>query len=345
MASMDIFTGNAFSMWELTRGLQDIKFRPSLLRTSGLFTFRGIRTRQFGIESRGGILSLIPFSERGAPAPQGTTDGRTMRDFRTRHLKKEDTIWATEVAGIRAFGTESELAQVQTEVATRSQKLRNEAELTFEFHMLNAVQGLVRDPGIPVSEGSPNANVVYNWFQEFNITPAAEIDFDLDNETPVKGALRKKCMEVVESVEDDVGGLVPGAVVVKALCGPAFFRDLTNHPDVIDAYLHAAKVAELSGRPADEFDWGGIRWRRYRGGSGVGILTDKCHIYPEGIDGLFEQYASPPETFDLVNTPGQEVYYRTLLDRDRNEWVKIELEANPMFICTRPAVLRTGRRT
>jgi hypothetical protein len=251
--------------------------------------------------------------------------------------KKEDTIWASEIQGIRAFGTESELMQVQAEVATRSQTLRSEAELTFEYHMLNALQGKVLDV-----DGS---TVVYNWYTEFGITPAAEIDFDLDNATPAKGALRKKCFEVITSMEDDVGGLVPGTLVVEAVCGTNFFRDLTSHPEVIDTYLHAAKANELASKPTDVFDWGGIRWRRYRGGSGVGVNTDKCHLYPTGIDGLFEQYASPPDTFDLVNTPGQEVYYRTIMDRDRNEWVKIELEANPMFVCTRPKVLRQGRRT
>lgn len=337
MASMDIFTQNAFGMWELTRGLEDIPYKPGLLGTTGLFTYRGIRTRQFGIESRSGTLSLIPFSERGAPAVQGTTEGRTIRDFRTRHLKKEDTIWASEVAGIRAFASETELQQVQTEVARRALKLRNEVELTFEYHRLNALQGKVLD--------ADGTTVVYNWFSEFGIAAPAEIDFDLDNASPAKGALRKKCYEVMLSVEESVGGLVPGSIVVEAVCGANFFRDLTNHPDVIETYLYAAKANELAGKPMDVFDWGGIRWRRYRGGSGVGVHTDKCHLYPTGIDGLFEQYGSPPDTFDLVNTPGQEVYYRTIVDRDRNEWVKIEAEANPMFICTRPGVLRQGKRT
>ena len=337
MATMDVFSGNAFSMLELTRGLEDIPYKPGLIRSLGLFAYRGIRTRQFAIESRGGVLSLIPFSERGAPGQQGTGDERKVRDFRTRHLKKEDTIWASEVAGIRAFGSETELMQVQAEVARRALKLRNDAELTFEYHMLNALQGKVLD--------TDGTTVVYDWYQEFGITAATEIDFDLDNASPAKGALRKKCMAVAESIEDDVGGLVPGSVVIEAVCGSAFFRDLTNHPDVIETYLYAAKANELAGRPTDVFDWGGIRWRRYRGGSGVGVNTDKCHLYPMGIDGLFEQYGSPPDTFDLVNTPGLETYYRVIPDTKRNEFVTIEMEANPMFVCTRPKVLRQGKRT
>lgn len=337
MATMDIFSQNAFGMLELTRGLQEVPYKPGLIRSLGLFTFRPIRTRQFAIESRGGTLSLIPFSERGAPAQQGTTDGRTIRDFRTRHFKKQDTIWASEVAGIRAFGSETELQQVQGEVAYRGQKLRNDAELTFEFHSLNALSGMVYD-----TDGS---TVVYNWYTEFGISAAAEIDFDLDNASPAKGALRKKCFETITAMEEDIGGLVPGSVQVEAICGTAFWRDLTSHPDVIETWLYAQKASDLAGKPADVFDWGGIRWRRYRGGSGVAMPTDKCKLYPMGIDGLFEQYASPPDTFDMVNTPGMETYYRMIPDRDRNEYVTMEMEANPMFVCTRPAVLRAGRRT
>jgi hypothetical protein len=339
MASMDIFKQNPFGMFELTRGLENIPFKPGLLRGVSLFVFRPIRTRQFAIEERNGVLTLIPFSDPDAPPTEANTNGeeRVIRDFRTRHLKKDDKVRASEVSGIRAFGNESELTQVMGEVARRGAKLRAEAELTFEFHALNAVQGKVLNPGT-------NA-VVYDWYDAFGLNRPAEIDFDLDNPNPGKGALRKKCFELITAIEADVGGLVPGSLTVEAVCGTSFWRDLTSHPDVIDTYLYAAKTAELAGKPLDIFDWGGIRFRRYRGGSGVAVNTDKAHFYPVGIDGLFEQYASPTEDFDFVNTPGQEVYYRIIPDRDRNAFVKLELEANTMFVCTRPKVLRTGKRT
>lgn len=339
MATMDIFNQNAFSMMELTLGLENIPYKPGLIRSLDLFTFRGIRTRQFAIESRNGILHLIDFSDPDAPAEQTNSAGeeRQIKDFRTRHIKKQATLRSTEVGAIRAFGKESEFSQVQGEIARRAQRLRNEVELTFEFHMLNALQGKVlRTDG---------TTVVYDWYAEFGITPAAEIDFELDNPSPAKGALRKKCFEVITSIEADVGGLIPGTLKIEAICGTSFWRDLTSHPEVLDAYLYAAKIAEQSATPMDRFEWGDIVWRRYRGGSGVGVHTDKCHLYPVGIDSLFEQYASPVEDFDFVNTPGQEVYYRILQDRDRNQWVKVEAEANPMFVCTRPKMLRQGRRT
>jgi hypothetical protein len=39
------------------------------------------------------------------------------------------------------------------------------------------------------------------------------------------------------------------------------------------------------------------------------------------------------------------IYARTIPDRDRDEWVRLEIESNPLPICTRPQVLRSARRT
>jgi hypothetical protein len=73
---------------------------------------------------------------------------------------------------------------VQTEVARKLGRLRNDAEATFEFHLFNGIQGVVKDP----KDGA----TVINACTAFGITPAAEVDFDLDNATPASGALRKR---------------------------------------------------------------------------------------------------------------------------------------------------------
>jgi hypothetical protein len=72
---------------------------------------------------------------------------------------------------------------------------------------------------------------------------------------------------------------------------------------------------------------------------------DKAFFYPQGIEGLFEIYFAPADTFETVNTIGLPLYARMIPDRDRDEWVRLEIESNPLPICTRPQVLRAGRRT
>lgn len=41
---------------------------------------------------------------------------------------------------------------------------------------------------------------------------------------------------------------------------------------------------------------------------------------------------------------GLPLYARTIPDRDRDEWVRLEIESNPLPICTRPQVLRSARQ-
>jgi hypothetical protein len=142
MATMDIFEGDAFSIIELTRALENIPFKPTTLSASGLFSDRGVRTRTVVIESRDGTLSLIPFSERGSAHDSQVPERRDVRAFVCRQFKKQDVIWASEIQGIRAFGTESEAQQVQVEVARRLRRLRTDAEATFEYHLLNGIQGV-----------------------------------------------------------------------------------------------------------------------------------------------------------------------------------------------------------
>jgi hypothetical protein len=132
-------------------------------------------------------------------------------------------------------------------------------------------------------------------------------------------------------------------------CAHATKMDLSRlrgeGPDPARGYLNTAAAADLRARIADEVSFGGITFRRYRGGAGFGVATDKAVFYPEAVDGLFEIYHAPADTFETVNTLGQPLYARMIPDRDRDEWVRLEIESNPLPICTRPQVLRSARRT
>jgi hypothetical protein len=119
--------------------------------------------------------------------------------------------------------------------------------------------------------------------------------------------LRKRCQALIESVEDTLGGLAAGVVQLRAECGSAFFADLVARKEVRETYLNTAAAADLRGRVGEEVSFGGITFRRYRGGLGFGGPTDKAYFYPEGVEGLFEIYYAPADadTFETVNTVGQ----------------------------------------
>ncbi|WP_027853847.1 major capsid protein [Marinobacterium litorale] len=348
MATIDIFNDDAFKMVTLTDALNKTEFQPSLLRSMNIFTPRRVRTETVAIEEKNGVLNVIATSARGAPLEQKTKTKRNIRDFRTNRIAKQDTITASELANIRAFGSETELVQVQAEVADRlngPSGLMREMELTWEHQMLGAVQGIVYD--------ADNSTVINNWFDEWGVTQDAEIDFDLDNATPASGAVRKKCNQVIRQMQKAAGGAwVPGRTQVVGLCGDAFWDDLTAHEEPRQTYLNTQEAADLRndvGMPYESFRYGGITWINYRGtddDSKVAIGADKVKFFPVNAPGAFQAAYSPGEWFDVINTPGQDVYAMTLPDTSgRNAFVDVEVYSYPLFICTRPKMLQRGKRT
>ena len=59
---------------------------------------------------------------------------------------------------------------------------------------------------------------------------------------------------------------------------------------------------------------------------------------------VFLRTPAPAENFTYANTLGREMYVQPSFDRDRNEWWRMEVTSYPLFICTRPEVLMTGRQ-
>ena len=141
-----------------------------------------------------------------------------------------------------------------------------------------------------------------NYFTEFAIAPAAEVDFDLDNASPASGALRKRCQALIEDVEESMGGLATGSVQLRAECGSGFFADLVAHKEVRETYLNTAAAADLRSRVADEVSFGGISFRRYRGSAVFGVPTDKAFFIPRASMGS-SRSTTPRPTPSRRSTP------------------------------------------
>lgn len=353
MAHMDIFKQDAFSMGTLTGTMERIPYRPSLLGSMNLFRKVPIRTEFFAIEEKNGVLNVIPTSPRGAPVPKGTRERRKIRRFDTVRLAKGDEIKAAEVQGVRAFGSETELKQVQELVVERQMKLREDLELTFEMHRLGAIQGKVLD-----ADGS----VIIDWFAEWNIAEPTAINFGLD--TATTDVEKKIRADVIRAMQvKSQGAWVPGAYAV-GLCGDEFFDKLTNHKTVRETYLNytaAANLRAMAGvaQPGPEgaffeFTYGGVRFINYRGVDtfdenatggvdSIGIAPDEVKLFPVGAKDVFQHAMSPGEGMNDVNQPGREVYAELELEKRANpRKADIEIYSYPLFVCTRPEMLMKG---
>lgn len=340
MATLDVFKDDIFSMTSMLPAVDRIGYVPGYLGSiPGLFDPAPVRTDTVWIEARGTEAALIQTSPRGA-APASKVDGaRDARPFATKRLAQKSRISASELFGIRAFGSESELKQVAAEVARRQFLLKRDMDLTFENWRLGAIQGLVAD-----ADGS----TIYDWASEFGQTIPAEVDFDLDNASPASGVLRKACTVAIRSITRGLKGLGGNSVRVYAICGDAFWDDLIAHPEVRATYLGYQAAAALRDPVAwESFNFANITFVNYRGtddGSTVAVGADKAKFFPAGA-GIFKWAMSPGEKFSDIGQLGQQFYSLIVPDKDRDMWADVEMYSYPLPVCTMPQALYRAKRT
>jgi hypothetical protein len=342
MASLDVFHQDAFTTIQLTTAVDKYPFQPTGLGDLNVFEPDPIRTTALAVEQRQGKLVIVPFSERGQEGVQRTTEEREARYFKVPRIMHSDTLYANEIQDIRAFGTESELMQVQAEVARRLNGptgLTSNIEYTWEFHRLAAVQGLLLDA---------NGSVKYNWFDEFGIAEPTEVPFDLSAQT--ENSLRPIVNGIRRSMARKAQGAWLPTTKIYALCGDEFYDQLTNHVDVVNTFRNWQAAEELrndsQGAAFDTFRYAGVYWSNYRGSDDnttIKVPDDEAKFFPVGAPGIFRVAYAPGESFEWVNTPGKPVYVIPIYDRDRNSWWKMEAYSYPLHICTRPEVLQKAR--
>lgn len=346
MPTMDIFSSDAFSTVSLTTAINQLDYKPQLLGRMNLFTPKPVRTPVVAVEMRDQTLSLIQTSPRGAPLDEQANLKRTVRDFRTVRIAKGDTISADEVQSIRAFGSETELQTVIAEVAERQARLIDDVELTWEHMRLGAALGVLVD-----ADGS----TLYNWFTEFGVGQAVEIDFDLDAATPKAGALLEKCDQVVTQMRQAAKGAWVAGTRCVGLCGHTFWRQLIAHANIQKLwelqtlYGDQTGISSLLGLPGNNLlEFGGITFMRYWGtddDSTVAVPATECKFFPMGARDAFEIAYAPMESFAFANTRGLPLYSMIVRDRDRDMWARPEVYSYPLPICTRPAMLQRARNT
>lgn len=340
MLTMDVFKQDAFSSTSLTAVVDKVGYVPGYLGSlPGLFEPVPVRTEAVWIESRGTEAALIQTSPRGAPPDQKGGDRAEARPFKTRRLALSSRIMASELAFIRNFGSETEVKQLQTEIARRQFLLKRDHDLTFENLRLGCIQGIVTDA---------DNSVIYNWATEFGQAIPAELDFDLDNANPASGALRKLCTQVVRSITRGLKGIGGAAIRVNAICGDDFWDLLIAHPEVRQTYLNYQAAAALRDPVAWEtFVFGGISFSNYRGtddNSKVAVPADKVKFFPAGA-GIFQWAMAPGERFADLGTVGQQFYSAIVTDKDRDAWADVEVYSYPLPVCTMPQALHRGRMT
>lgn len=335
---LDIFNQDAFSFVSLTDSILKVPFIPGRVGELGLFTQQGVPTTSIAIEEYAGQLALVQTSPRGGPGAVVDKKKRTARLLKIPHIQRDDNIMAEEVQNVREFGVPAQPRTVATYMQDRMSIHANAMDTTIEWHRVGAINGIVLDA---------DNSVIYNLFDEFQLTQPSSVSFALATATT---QVRKKCTQIIRSIGYALGG-VP-YTGVSALCGDDFWDALVDHPEVRDTYKYQqeSEGAKLRARTAwGTFMYGGIQFENYRGylggfdGSAVTpfIAADQCRFFPTGAPNLFKTYYAPADYMETVNTMGLPRYAKGI-PSDNNKSLRLEMQTNPLSICLRPNSLITG---
>jgi hypothetical protein len=335
---MDVFNSDAFSVQTLTAAVNEVPFVPGRLGQLGIFEEEGVTTTAISVERQGETLALVPVTPRaGVPTPH-SPDKRKLTFLPTVRLALTDAVNADEVQNVRAFGSEMQMETIQNLVTRRNAQMARKIDATLEHHRIGAIKGVVYD--------ADGATVLYNLFSIFGVEQHSEIDFDLDNATPGSGAVMKKCNDVIRKIEDELGGLPMDGV--HAMCGSAWFDDLVAHGEIRETF-QAQNAAQLRERTARRsLFYAGITFEEYRGKVGTTqyVGDDKAHFFPVGVPGLFLTRFAPADYEETVNTMGLPRYSKQAPDPDGMGRKRVlEVQSNPINLCTRPKTLIKAKRT
>jgi hypothetical protein len=327
-----LLDGNVFDVFSLTTAIQELPVPYGMLGRMGLYTEESSTLPYVAVESKGGVLYIIPSAPRGAENRVAATPGAVMRTFAIPHYPLDAGIKADDITGVRAFGTEDTEASINAVVNDKMQILRNSHEATHEYGRVGGVKGVVTD--------ADGVTVMYNLFNEFGVTESS-VDFDFGGtEAAPNDNISLLLLEVIETIEAALQG--QPYQYVMGLCGKTFYRSLITHPVIMRDYTNIDARFPLE-QQREGIEYGNVVFRPYRGGiAGVPFIPDdQCRFFPVGVPDLFKEIMAPADFMETVGTRGKRLYVKQET-QPFGRGVTLHSQSNILFMCTRPATLVKG---
>jgi len=293
----NIFNSDLFSFTSLTSAVNMIPEKPHQLGTWFNWNGQGVNTTSIIVEELEGRLAVIPSAARGTIGKGQANPKRKARSFVIPHYPHYDMIKATEVQGVRAFGSSSDFETVEAKLAEKYVSMRDNHDVTEEFAKAGAISGILRD-----ADGS----VIYDWHQEFKVSRNThDIDF-----TDVSINLRDELISAKRKGEKAIGGtlLYSGW---KLVCTPTIFSAITSHPSVVAAYERWQDGAFLRADNRKGFmiadDIEVVSYHNNTVGDVEFITEGESYLVPNSQN-LFQSRFAPADTVEAANTIGLPLY-------------------------------------
>ncbi|MCP5197541.1 MAG: major capsid protein [Gammaproteobacteria bacterium] len=305
---------------QLLVSLAKAQYIPRQLGASGTFESIGLTGTHIAIEevAENGVAesSAIP---RGGVPHVVKLDKNSVKTFTTSSHAWTATVQADEVLNARATGTSGAAEILMNRIDRATAKLRRQADFQHEYLRVACLN-------------SPS-NV-------FGSAPAAAVIAFGSNDSGIRAAIHN---HIVLPMEAALGGL--DYTGIDAWCSNAYWAAFIESKTVRETYLGYAKAAELLNRPADDFEYGGVTWHRYRASGNIAIEAGTAKMVPRGVVGLFLQCFAPDDTTDSVGRGALgEPYYINSMPLITPAGIKgyqLALQTHPLMLCTRPAAILT----
>src|SRR5690606_16228507 len=137
----NIFNSDLFSFTSLTTAVNQIPEKPHQLGAWFNWNAQGVNTTSIIVEELEGKLAVIPSAARGTVGKGQTNAKRKARSFIIPHYPHYDAVHATEVQGVRAFGSNSEMETVEAKLAEKYVSMRANPAVTEEFAKAGPISG------------------------------------------------------------------------------------------------------------------------------------------------------------------------------------------------------------
>ena len=325
MATLDIFNDDAFSVTSLSQTITDIPDVPTKLGDKGLFAEEGISTTVIMIERQGSSIKLVPAAPRGGVREPVALGPRKLFPLQAIHLPQSWSVLADEVQGIRAFGSETEVEQVQRLVQKKIAVAKQSMDLTHEYQRVGALKGLVKD-----ADGSTLLDV----YDAFGMTQQTQF---WDIAVAANGDPKASIITLKQMIQAKLGGRTFSKI--RVICSLGFFTKLVQNTKMIKAWelWNAGAYQRTDQVHGGDFEFAGVVFEIYSGGTSAGDFIEDgfAYAYPEGVTGMFQTKFAPADYMETVNTEGLP-YYARQEPMPFNKGVTGECQSNPIHFNSLP---------
>lgn len=336
MANPSFMDEPHFSVPVMSESIRIVPNVYGTLNNLGLFADRMLYTTYALIEVNQGVVSLIPQSERGAPATKNRSAKRNKRYLKMGHAALEDRLEADDLQNALRPGSLWDFAVLDDLIAERQHELAIKHFQTLEWLKWGALKGKVFD-----ADGTTVLLDVYEFMGQQQ--KVISCDFSANaNANPIQDM----CSKITDHISENLQGETSSGVL--ALVDRAFFNKIVRHDEVKEAYgYYRHERGEELGSIGSSFLFENVLFKVDVGKSSYwspdGTTITHRHVdadsgicFPLGTYSTFRTFYAPASFLDKVNRRAETLYSRLVPDLATNRYVGVYSESNAMPIVMRP---------